>query len=297
MSRRIAVIDLGSNTFHLLIADKDEDGLSTVFKKRAYVSLCEGGGQVIKEERMKAGLEVLVDFREVLKKYGVERFRMIGTAVLRSATNRAEFIAKAESIMGLPIEVIDGVKEAELIYKGVRLFGRFEKDSHVVIDIGGGSTEIIVNKNNCIQLLSYDFGIGQLYELFHKEDPITVETFNELKSYIFSNLNASGLEKSQGIYTMVGSAGSFEILLSLYKSDFPEHSENIPIPVEWVSVKSHHVALMNLAQREMLDNVPKERMKYLSVGLATVNVLIEYFKPGFIIVSPFALKEGVLLEM
>lgn len=297
MSRRIAVIDLGSNTFHLLIADKDGESLSTVFKKRAYVSLCEGGGQVIKKERMKAGLEVLGYFKEVIEKYGVEKFRVIGTAVLRNAANREEFISKAESVIGLPIEVIDGVKEAELIYNGVRLFGGYEKDSHVVIDIGGGSTEIIVNKNSFLQLFSFDFGIGQLYELFHKEDPITVDTFNKLKSYVFSNLSASGLEKSQGITTMVGSAGSFEILLSLYRSDFPECSEHIPIPVEWASVKSHHVALMNLAQREMLANVPKERMRYLSVGLATVNVLIEYFKPESIMVSPFALKEGVLAEM
>lgn len=297
MARRIAVIDLGSNTFHLLIADKDEYGLSTVFKKRAYVSLCEGGGQVIKGERMKAGLEVLADFKEVLKKYGVEKFRMIGTAVLRNAINRAEFIEKAESVMGSPIEVIDGVKEAELIYNGVRLFGGFEKDSHVVIDIGGGSTEIIINKNNCIQLLSFDFGIGQLNEIFHKEDPITVERFNELKSYVFSNLNSTGLEKHYGINTMVGSAGSFEILLSLYRSDFRDYGENTSIPVEWARVKSHQVALMNIAQREMLANVPKERLRYLSVGFATINVFIEYFKPCSIIVSPFALKEGVLSEM
>ena len=297
MARRLAVIDLGSNTFHLLIADKSDNHMEYIYKERAYVSLCLGGGNSINKDRIDAGLAALEKFKIILEKYKVERCRVVGTAVLRKADNSSLFIEKAEKILSLPIEVISGLKEAELIYRGAQTYKKFDPQSHVVVDVGGGSTEIIIQNNGYYDMGSFAFGIGQLQQMFHQSDPISVSVLSALKNYIFSFLEHWKKEELAGIKTLVGSAGSFEILQILFKDEIIDGEISGVMPSAWAKSKSFQIALMPHSERLKLNNIPPERLPFLSVGLAIVYSIIEFFNPEEIVVSPYALKEGVLAEM
>ena len=143
---KTAIIDLGTNTFNLLIVEGDQ----TLFKTKIAVKLGEGGitNNFIAEEPYRRGLAALKKHIETIKHYKVERTLAFATSAIRSATNGAVFVKEVKKKLGLNIEVIDGNKEAELIYLGVQQALDLGQENNLIMDIGGGSTEFIIcNKN------------------------------------------------------------------------------------------------------------------------------------------------------
>jgi len=119
--QRKAVIDLGTNTFHLLIVEQQEHTLHTLLKVREYVKLGADGIHQLSEAAMERGIRTLADFASKLKEYQVEEYRAIGTAALRTASNTASFLVDVLHSTGLKIEVISPELEADLISKGIRM--------------------------------------------------------------------------------------------------------------------------------------------------------------------------------
>ena len=144
MENRFGIIDLGSNTFHILIVDILPDkSFSIIHKERSFVGLAEDGMETLSQKAIDKGLNTLVNFKNLLKKHQVTDFKITGTAALRSAQNKDIFINAVNEQLGFDIEVIQGEREAELIFKGVSILHPMN-GNYIIMDVGGGSVEFIL---------------------------------------------------------------------------------------------------------------------------------------------------------
>ncbi len=142
---RYAVIDLGTNTFHLLIAEKQKNHrFKELHRQRFFVKLAEEGIETIGAEPVKRGMQALKVFREIIDELKIKKIKAIGTAALRTASNGQQFLGAVKESFSLKVELIDGGREAELIYKGVVQAVPFQDQNYLLMDIGGGSVEFII---------------------------------------------------------------------------------------------------------------------------------------------------------
>ena len=186
---RVAVIDLGTNTFNLLIADIDPEGFDIVHNSKEGVALGMGGineGR-ISEEAMERAFRAFEKFREICNQLNVVSITGIGTSAVRDAENNEEFLSELKKRFGIDIEIVDGLEEAKLIYQGVSLSYQFDQTS-LIMDIGGGSTEFIrIEEGKELEFLSANIGVSRAIQLFSLEDPLSKENQVELINWFEEN--------------------------------------------------------------------------------------------------------------
>lgn len=297
--KKIAVIDLGSNTFHLLIVKLGDDHtFETIYRERVFTGLSDGGIDVISNEKLAFGLETLRNFKNRLDEREVIEVKVIGTAVLRKASNRQIFIDEATKILNAQINIIDGQKEAEYIYKGIMLLPVLRVGTHLIMDIGGGSTEfILVSEGKKLWSESYTLGVGVLHNLYHHDEPIAKSSLLSMKEHVHATLkDMQDTLKSYNIEFLIGASGSFEVLQSMTSKEIDDNSISAISMEEFEEIYSI-IVNTNYEERVKLQGLPLERVKLIVVGIALKKIIADLVKPSKIVVSPFALKEGVLSDM
>ena len=299
MSNRFAVIDLGTNTFHLLVAEKQTNQEFTeLHRQRFFVKLAEEGIETIGEAPIQRGLHALKTFRATLDKLGVTQIRAIGTAALRTATNGPAFVKTAKETYNIHIELIDGNREAELIYKGAILAVPFEQKNYLIMDIGGGSVEFIIgNQTTILWAQSFPIGVAVLFKQFHHSNPIKTDEINDLQAFLNSVLTPlyQALIKFPTT-TLVGASGTFDVLEFILAKDQPYKNH------AFVTVKDFAPLYQTLiksteAERYAMKEVPDTRADMIVVALILIEFILKKVGIEEIIVSNFALKEGVLSEL
>lgn len=298
MVGRVGIIDLGSNTFHLLIVDfLPNNSFRTVHKERCFVGLAENGIENLSSKAIDKGLDALSKFKSLLADYKVKQYKVAGTAALRSAKNKAVFIDAARDQLGFEIEVIDGNREAELIFKGVSLLYPMH-GNHLIMDIGGGSVEfIIVQNGQNTWSKSYNIGVGVLHEKFHKNEPIANEEKLTLNAFLNLELQEFSNEiQKLNIETLIGASGSFEVVDSMNgKSTALNKISNVSLDdYRKVSAK---IINASLVERNQMKGLPSSRVKLIVVAMILIDVVIKMIDPTKIMISPYALKEGLLSEL
>lgn len=298
MADRIGIIDLGSNTFHILIVDMEgRANFKIVHKERSFVGLAAKGLDNLSLEAMDKGLNTLTKFKSLLHDYDVSRYVVTGTAALRSAKNRALFINTVRDQLGLEIEVIDGKREAELIFKGISLIHPME-GNHLIMDIGGGSVEfILVQNGKNVWSKSSNIGVGVLHSKFHKSEPIANTEISEIKSFLNSELkDLKAIAQDLKIETLIGASGSFEVVESMNgKNISPNKISNVSLN-EYRKV-STKIINASIGERSQMKGLPVSRVKLIVVAMVLIDVVIKMINPEKIMISPFALKEGLLSEL
>lgn len=158
-----AAVDLGSNSFRLAIGKHDGDEIRVVKSAREPIRLAAGldASGNLTEAAMQAALSCLKNFRQVLAGYDLEAVRVVATSTMRLARNSAAFLPAAEQAIGHPIEIISGEEEGRLIYMGVSNALNLPGERRLVIDIGGGSTELILGRGSDIERVE-SFSIGSV---------------------------------------------------------------------------------------------------------------------------------------
>ena len=296
---RIAVIDLGSNTFHLLICEIVENKSWTViYKKRIYVKLASGGVDQIDVNSARRGLTAMRHFSTVIKTYGVSRTRAIATAALREATNGMAIAKKFTSATGLAIDIIDGQREAGYILKGIQAALPPLDRNSLIMDIGGGSVEFILFKGNTIAFMeSYKIGVAILHRRFHHSDPMSAEEINALENHLEETLGALlQAIKASGDYYLIGASGSFEVIndiLTKYSAD-THWSE---LDTNGLDVYLTRIIATSTAERRQIPEIPPERVDYIVVAFILIRFVFRHIPPAKLFYCDFALKEGVLVEM
>ena len=300
----IAVLDLGTNSFHLLIAKSEQHGFEELLKKKIFVQLAEHGIEHIPQEKFALGLQVLSEFKKDLEQYNVNHYKVFATAGLRTANNGDEFRQQAKEQFNFDIELINGQREAELIHKGVRQVVELNSKPRLIMDIGGGSTEFIIA--NGLQVFwkeSFPIGAGVLKAKFHQQEPMADSEYKELVSYLEETLQPlwEKIEEYKPI-GLVGASGSFNSLVNIQRSInniYPQLESNSEI-VNLSSFRVAHLKVLKstLEERLKIDELEPERAPMMPVATTLMSVVINRLQPDrSIIVSRYALKEGMLSEM
>lgn len=211
---KAAVIDMGTNTFHLIIAELSATGVEVLYKTNLPVQLGQGriNENIIIPEAFERGIKALKGFREEIDLQKVEVVRATATSAVRSAANGQDFVDAAAKRAGVTIEVISGDDEAAFIFKAVKATGLIKQTS-LIMDIGGGSTEFIICDAEKGQLWkrSYNIGAARLMQAYFHSDPISITDQNAIIDRLDEELTEL-IEACRGHQPelLIGSAGAFE---------------------------------------------------------------------------------------
>jgi exopolyphosphatase/guanosine-5'-triphosphate,3'-diphosphate pyrophosphatase len=220
MSKICAIADLGTNTFQLLISPKEEFHILDHLQRPVGLGMGAMEKVILQEDAMDRALGCLREFKSVFQAKGgdLKDFHAIGTSILRRASNAEVFIQRVKKELGIQIQVIDGLKEAEYIYSGIRnsLPERWEKTS-LVMDIGGGSVEFILfNGLEVLHRVSLELGGLRLKSMFFVDNEFNLSILADLDRHVTKEMQIlfSECEKAKPA-VLIGAAGAFETILDL----------------------------------------------------------------------------------
>ncbi|HEY0245952.1 MAG TPA: exopolyphosphatase [Mucilaginibacter sp.] len=306
MNKKVAVMDLGTNTFHLLIAEGDADHSHTLLKITDPVKLGEGGINkgVIQPAAFERGILTMQQFNQHILQYDVDEVKAIATSALRSAANGKDFIDEVKAKTGIVIEIIDGEAEAAYIYKGVKAGGCLSQQNSLIIDIGGGSVEFILSNADTITWKqSFEIGAARLMDKFHQTDPMPVESINELNTYLEERLVELFTATSQHlIKNIIGSSGAFETFAAVI-----ELQKGNPFDLKKVKSYTFNYAdflsvtdqLIHSSHQERVNNkgIIPVRVDMIVVAALFTRFIMKKLDISEVIMSTNSLKEGVLANM
>ena len=296
---KLAVIDLGTNTFNTLIAENvDNQSFTDIYRERIHVNLASEGIEKIGDAPYKRGLDAMRFFAEKIKEHNVAKVRAIGTAALRTASNGTDFVAEVKAETGISIEIIDGDEEARLIYEGVRLAYPFGAENELIIDVGGGSVEfIIANKDGLLWEQSFPIGVAVLRNHFHKQEPIRATDIADIYAHFDSLLEPLFLAlKKYPVRQLVGSSGTFDVLENIFVLE-KTHPLHAFISIENVKDFYKNIKFKNLEERFAMPDVPNSRATMIVVAMVLIQYAVEKCNIEQIVTSSYAMKEGIMMRL
>ncbi len=300
--KRVGVADLGTNTFHLVVREFwNEKEWVTLAKDRQFVHLGETGVGEIGPAAFDRGIHALKDFAYALKSFRARDYKIIGTAALRRAKNRDEFVKAAKEASGLDIEIISGDKEGSYIYQGVRQSLDIENRCVLVMDIGGGSVEFIIGRGRDILWVeSLPLGSSLTYNRFHRSEPISPKEQQEYRNYI--NQQLAGFYKEAAghqIDCLIGASGSYDTLVEIEcgQAQRPVRYPSNQLDLQKLLHQTKSLASMNLEERMEVPGMSQKRAALMVVATILIEEVIHKLDIKEVYQSEFALKEGVLLQL
>lgn len=294
---RLAALDLGSNSFHLVVAGLNQDEVRIKDKISEKVQLGAGIGpdNCISEEAQDRALECLKRYAERMQGIPKENVRIVGTNALRQAKNSKPFLSEAERILGYKIDIIGGKEEARLIYLGVSHSLADEGESRLVVDIGGGSTEFIIGKQFEAQLTeSLHMGCVSYAKRFFS-DGITMDAFN--RATLAARQQLIAIHKDlikQGWQASVGASGTIRAIINLLH--FQGKVEDEVSLMQLYDLREQLLAFDNRFDVK-LDGLSEKRGPVLPSGLAILIGIFEALNIKTMEYSTGALREGLLYDM
>lgn len=297
---RIASIDIGTNTILLLIADVSKDGITNVIHDEQVIARLGKGvdaDRMINQETFRRAESFLTMYKERCDSFAVERITAVGTSALRDAKNCSEFCTFIHNSTDISIEVISGDEEALWTYRGgiSEFLGR--ADRYSVLDIGGGSTEIIVgNATNVISKTSINIGSVRVTERILKESPPDDSAIMEAYEFIHSQI-PHDLAKQLASTFAVGVAGTLTTLAALHQN-LPYYD---PAKVSGYSLSYESVCAMfamlkekNLEQIKKFPQIAEGRADIILAGIMILIGCMESAQMKSIVVSDRGLRYGIV---
>lgn len=301
---RLGILDLGTNTFNLLVVDLHADNtISTVFKTKIPVMLGSGGinRNTITSEAFQRGLNALKSHKALIDNFHVHKVFAFGTSALRSAKNGKQFLKAAKDQVHVDIKLISGEKEAELIYYGVRQALEIGTEPSLILDIGGGSNEFIIGTGSeIISCHSLEIGAARMLDKFKPSDPITPAQQQEMESYYDEVLEpVYTAATATPVKELIGSSGSFDTFAALVTNRF--HSgDALRGKHEYVfnmeEYRQVHESLVRStrAERMAMKGMTEMRVDMIVVSTILVDCIMKKLKIERMRLSTYALKEGIL---
>jgi exopolyphosphatase/guanosine-5'-triphosphate,3'-diphosphate pyrophosphatase len=305
VAETIAVIDLGTNTFHVLIIEITPTGEMRVIDKfREAVKLGEGGfaAHTLAPEAYQRGMQALLKIKTLLDSKPVSRVLAFATSAIRSADNGKDFVAEAYAKTGIEIQVINGNEEAALIYQGVKYGLALPVHQDVlIVDIGGGSVEFIVgNRQNAKLLRSVNIGAQRMTDITGPFDQISPAQIQSLIDCYDRELHALLTEiKEFRIKTLIGSSGTFETFGVMAAHDageknFADNLNGYRFDVKRFKKLAKKLISSTRAERLTIPGMEALRVDMILMGTVLTDFLVERLGIEEIQVSSYALKEGIL---
>jgi exopolyphosphatase/guanosine-5'-triphosphate,3'-diphosphate pyrophosphatase len=306
MEKRFAVMDLGTNTFHLLIVEGNMKNFREIAHEHVAVKLGEGGINkgIILPAPFERGVETLKQFRKKIDSNHVQLVRAIATSALRNAANGNVFVDKVKEATGIVIEIIDGDSEASFIYQGVKASGALSASSSLIMDIGGGSVEFIIgNTNQFVWKQSFEIGAARLMDKFHHSDPISPASIEAVDLYL-ENALADLFEATQKytIDNLIGSSGAFETFAELIETQTSDAFDlknitNYDFDEAQLLAITDKLVLSTHAERAANNHIIPVRVDMIVVASLITRFIMQRLDITKVALCTYSLKEGVLAEM
>ena len=303
MPQPTAIIDLGTNTFQLLVATRGNisEPIQIICQLQRPVQLGLGAMEtgILQNDAMERALIALTEFKDVAVSRGCEnnRIHAIGTSILRRASNTQQFVDEVNDRLGIEIQVISGIKEANLIYHGIfHSLPQPWNPISLVMDIGGGSVEFILFEGRKIRFkISLELGGLRLLSLFQQDGQFHLSKLGEMQAYILAHMKPLFMAcEEHKPSVLIGAAGAFETIWDLANSDMP--TRVIP-PASKLVVTQFYQQKKAVEETDFVGRQTIKGMKAFRAGiLPYANVLIATVLKELAIenmwVSSYSLKEG-----
>ncbi len=306
MPSRAAVIDLGTNTFHLLILEWEGMQFRILEKLQLPVKLGKGTfhSLMISNEAYIRGIDAMKEFKSLVDSYEISNVEIYGTSTFRNAKNGPLFAIEAETIIGQPIRTISGDEEAELIFSGVKNAVPLGDQPHLIMDIGGGSVEFIIGNNKSISWIkSYEIGAARLIDRFPGMDPMHEDKISEVEAFLETELTELWEQALNfNVKTLVGASGSFESLGKMERNIFNLEKKaqySLHHEIDYFHFEHIYQKIISATQEEIMyfPGIPAFRVEMISMAAVMINYVLKRTGIHKIITSDYALKEGVMLRL
>ena len=304
----VASIDIGTNSTHLLVAEINSDlkSFSIKFTDKTTTRLGERDEDgKLKEESIQRVLETLERFKEYCKSNGVKEIVTAATSAVREAPNGREFLDRVQREIGIQIELISGSEEARLIYLGVLSGMALGDESYVIIDIGGGSTELILADNkDALALTSSRVGAVRLKNDFLNEKPINIERSKFLRTFIQGSLEPSvekikrRLQKEKGV-SMIATSGTAISLGNLILSDLGQPKQKMhgyKFTKDSLEIVLGKLIKMPSYEIKKIPSLSERRAEIIIPGALILNTSMDMLGFKELTISERALREGLVVD-
>ena len=293
----LAAVDLGSNSFHMVIARYEGERLHIIDKLRESIRLGAGLDEDhnITSTAQERALHCLQRFGQRLRDCSASKVRVVGTNTLRRAANSQDFIQRAQAALGHEIEIISGIEEARLIYSGVSHFSPHYAGSRVVMDIGGGSTEVIYGENENPKLMeSVSVGCVYLSQLYFSDGKVNAKRMQRAITHASREFEPIYLKYTQHSWEhVIGASGTARAAIRLV--------HDLGWSVNGMTAESLHKLKDALIDFKHVDNIllpdlSADRAAILPAGVAILVAFFKMFKVDIMRYAEGALREGLLYD-
>ena len=299
---RIAAIDIGTNSLHMIVCRVRPDlSFEVIDREKDMIRLGTGGldGRRLTEDTATAALLTLSKFLRIAASRGVDEILAAATSAVRESENGAAFVGTVKRELGLRIRVISGTEEARLIHMAAAYAVDIGKRAAVVIDIGGGSTEITVGTAERMAIgRSFKLGVIRLTERFVKSDPLGRRDEQRLVRHI--RRETHGYLKQLGkrhVDRVIGTSGTIQSLGALAADRRPnEELRNVRVSAKALGRLRDRLTSMSLPQRLKLANLDPRRADLAPAGIVLIDTLLSGLGAEDLTLCDFALREGLVLD-
>jgi len=277
-----------------------------VYRSKVGVKLGEGSfsKNYITENAMQRAIVALEAQINKIKNQYCDRILAFATSAVRNASNGQQFVDRVREQFGVSIMVIDGDKEAHMVYQGVQLAGALSEDKSLIMDIGGGSTEfIIANDQEIIWKKSYEIGVSRLMEKYDPADPIQVQEEAAIRKNLKENLSEVFEEaRKESVVQLIGSSGSFDTfndLLAHPSGQFEETTglKSLNFDKEKLGALLKELIWSTLSEREKMEGMVAIRIRMIVISAIMTDLVLSEIDFESVTLSRYALKEGVLFDV
>lgn len=302
---RIAALDLGSNSFHLIVVDVHFDGtFSPIVREKEMLRLGDlvARNGEIGEEGMARAIEVLLRFNRIASAHKADEVIAIATAAIREAKDGAEFARRAKAEAGISIKVVDGLFEAQTIFSAVRASVLIDPAPALAIDLGGGSLELMVgDQTGLVFATSTRLGVARLTAEFLDEDPPSGTQLRRLREHVEAELSPVIEEIAELKPRMlIGSSGTFACLARMAAAQrdglIPESLNQLAVAEEDFRVLTKRILELSTAERSRLAGCDPKRAELLPAGILVLNYVMSELELDELVMSEWALREGIVIS-
>lgn len=303
--KRAAVIDLGTNTFHLLMVELYDSGFELIYKEKIPVKIGQGGisHNIITADAQKRAFHTIRHFKNLIEGERIDQIYVFATSAIRNAANGSYFVQEIQQRFGFKVNVIDGDHEAQLIYEGIKFSGSLDTAPSLMMDIGGGSVEFIIgNDKESLWKHSFEIGGQRLLDLFPYNDPILPEEVDQLNHFFDIQLASliEAIEHFKPVH-FIGASGTFDTLTDMHyassKSTKRLGQRNFVLPREIFETMADQLISLNKAERLKIPGMIPMRVEMIVVAVCLIRHVLKHFDTPELICSTYALKEGVIAQL
>jgi exopolyphosphatase/guanosine-5'-triphosphate,3'-diphosphate pyrophosphatase len=300
---RLAAIDIGSNSLHLVIVDADSAGaFQIVGREKEMVRLGDGLAQgCLSADAMERALVTLRRYKQLAEAHQVERVLAVATSAVRGASNGRAFLSTVGEELGFCPRAITGEEEARLIYRAVLHSIDLEGKRALVVDVGGGSLEMALGAGADLQwAVSEELGALRLTRAFIASDPLSAEDERRLAEHVAQVLRPHALRAAEtGFDCVVGTSGTIlalgELALGMEHGGRPESLHHVTIAAKDLHAVRRHLAASDLRARQEMSGMAR-RADIVVAGAVVVSTLLHLLEAEELILCDWALREGLLVD-